>query len=137
VIPDSFLRARNNWVINAAAYNLIANISGLVGYTGGHVLGNFSVTKQRGEQHTGVTLKIEDLKQGMKDYAVVIESGGKVIPGGHGAYSMAAKGLYDSERTPGRPWIVSGMGANVSTVETVNSSGGRGKTIKAPSGSRR
>jgi hypothetical protein len=129
VIPDSFLRARNNWVINAAAF--IANISGLVGYTGGHVLGNFSVTKQRGEQHTGVTLKIEDLKQGMKDYAVVIESGGKVLPGGHGAYAMAAKGLYDSEKTPGRTWTVSGMGANVTTVEGVNTSGGRGKPMKS------
>ena len=75
--------------------------------------------KSRGELHTGVTLKIEDLKQGMKDYGVVLESGGQVIPGGHGAYAMAAKGLYDSERTPGRTWIVSGMKANVSTVESV------------------
>jgi hypothetical protein len=61
------------------------SVSGLVGYTGGHVLGNFSVTKQRGEQGTGVSAKIKDLLQGMKDYAVVLESGGKLISGSHTA----------------------------------------------------
>lgn len=42
---------------------------------------------------------------------------------------MAAKGLYDSEVAPGRTWIVSGMGANVKTVETPSAGGGRGKPL--------
>lgn len=71
--------ARNNWVINYACYNLLVNLSGLVGYTGGHVLGNFSVTKQRGETGTGFMAKIKDLQKSISDYQVVLESGGKVI----------------------------------------------------------
>jgi hypothetical protein len=109
--------ALNNWVINAAAYNLLVNLSGLVGYTGGHVLGNFSVTKQKGEQGTGVSAKIKYLQQGMKDYKVVLESGGKVIPGGYTPYAMAAKQVWDNEVAPGRTWAVNGMGANVKTIE--------------------
>lgn len=54
--------------------NLLVNLSGLVGYTGGHVLGNFSVTKQRGEAGTGFSAKLKDLQQGIKDYQVVVES---------------------------------------------------------------
>ena len=93
------------------------NLSGLVGYTGGHVLGNFSVTKQRGEAGTGVKAKIEDLKDGIKAYQVVLESGGTVIPGGRSRYAFAAKGLYDSEVAPGREWITTGIGAAVKTPE--------------------
>jgi len=125
-----FLAARNNWVINAAAYNMLVNLSGLVGYTGGYVLGNFSVNKNKGEAGTGVKAKIEDLKKGMADYQVVLESGGKVIPGGHAAYEFAAKQLWDDEKTPGRTWLVNGMGANVKTMESFSSTGGRGKTMK-------
>ena len=127
---ERFLAARNNWVINAAAYNLLVNLSGLVGYTGGHVLGNFSVTKQKGEQGTGVSAKIKDLQQGMKDYQVVVESGGKTIPGGHMPFAFAAKQVWDNEVAPGRTWVVSGMGANVRTVETPSAGGGRGKPMK-------
>ena len=106
------------------------NLSGLVGYTGGHVLGNFSVTKQRGEQGTGVSAKIKDLQQGIEDYQIVIESGGKVIPGGHMPFAFAAKQVWDNEVAPGRTWVVSGMGANVRTVETPSAGGGRGKPMK-------
>ena len=101
-----------------------------MGYTGGHVLGNFSVTKQKGETGAGVTAKIKDLTQSIKDYQVVLESGGKVIPGGHTPYAFAAKQLWDNEVAPGRTWVVSGMGANVRTVETQSAGGGRGKPMK-------
>jgi hypothetical protein len=93
------------------------NLSGLVGYTGGHVLGNFSVTKQRGEVGTGFSAKLKDLLDGIKDYKVVVESGGRVIPGGHQQFAMAAKGLWDGEVTPGRTWLVTGMGANTESCE--------------------
>ncbi|HEX8918754.1 MAG TPA: hypothetical protein VF898_09635 [Chloroflexota bacterium] len=43
---------------------------------------------------------------------------------------MAAKGLWDSEVAPGRTWVVSGMGANVKSMEAPSSTGGRGKTVK-------
>lgn len=127
---QALFAARNNWTINAAAYNLLVNLSGLVGYTGGHVLGNFSVTKQKGEQGTGVSAKIKDLTQGMKDYQIVLESGGKTIPGGHIPFAMAAKQVWDNEVAPGRTWVVSGMGANVRTIETQSAGGGRGKPMK-------
>jgi hypothetical protein len=106
------------------------NLSGLVGYTGGHVLGNFSVTKQRGEVGTGFSAKLKDLLQGIADYQVVVESGGRVIPGGHQQFMMAAKGLFDSEVAPGRTWVVTGMGANAESGEMWSSTGGRGKTMK-------
>lgn len=32
----------------------------------------------------------------------MVESGGRVIPGGHQQFMMAAKGLLDDERAPGR-----------------------------------
>ena len=105
------------------------NLSGLVGYTGGHVLGNFSVTKQRGEIGTGFSAKLKDLLDGIKDYKVVVESGGRVIPGGHQQFMMAAKGLFDDERAPGRTWVVTGMGANAESSEMWSSTGGRGKTF--------
>jgi hypothetical protein len=112
------------------AYNLLVNISGLVGYTVGHVLGNFSVTKQKGEAGTGFSAKLADLKKGISDYQVVVESGGKVIPGGRPAFMFAAKGFWDGEIAPGRTWLVSGMGANVRTIEMPTPGGGRGKTVK-------
>jgi hypothetical protein len=105
------------------------NLSGLVGYTGGHVLGNFSVTKQRGEAGTGFSAKLKDLQQGIKDYQVVVESGGRVLPGGHAQFMMAAKGLFDDERAPGRTWAVTGMGADATSVEIGSSTSGRGKTF--------
>ena len=105
------------------------NLSGLVGYTGGHVLGNFSVTKQRGEVGTGFSAKLKDLLQGIEDYKVVVESGGRVIPGGHQQFAMAAKGLWDDEQAPGRTWVVTGMGANAASAEVLSSTGGRGKTF--------
>lgn len=61
---------------------------------------------------------------------MVLESGGKVIPGGHTPYAMAAKQVWDNEVAPGREWVVSGMGANVRTVETPSAGGGRGKPMK-------
>jgi hypothetical protein len=109
---------------------MLVNLSGLVGYTGGHVLGNFSVTKQKGEVGTGVSAKIKDLVAGMELYRVVLESGGKVIPGGYSPYAMAAKQLMDNEVAPGREWAVNGMGANVRTMETPSAGGGRGKPMK-------
>jgi hypothetical protein len=126
-----FYPGRNFWVINNAVYSLLVSISGLVGYTGGHVLANFSVTKQRGEQGTGFSAKLADLKQALKDYQVVIESGGRVIPGGRAAFSMAAKGAWDGdERAPGRTWLTTGMGSNSTTPEYPSPTGGRGKPMK-------
>jgi hypothetical protein len=84
------------------------NLSGLVGYTGGHVLGNFSVTKQPGEVGTGFSAKLKDLLQGIEDYKVVVESGGRVIPGGHQQFMMAA---------------------NAESAEMWSSTGGRGKAF--------
>jgi hypothetical protein len=117
-------------VPKAFADNLLVNLSGLVGYTGGHVLGNFSVTKQRGEQGSGFTAKLKDLQEGIHDYEVVVESGGKVIPGGHQTFGFAAKGVCDDERAPGRTWMVTGMGANAETGEMGSVTGGRGKSMK-------
>ena len=105
------------------APNLLVNLSGLVGYTGGHVLGNFSVTKQRGEQGTGFSAKLEDLKEGMREFRGVVESGGKVIPGGRPHFAMAAKQVLDMEIAPGRTWVVTGMGANATTTELISTTG--------------
>jgi hypothetical protein len=59
----------------------------------------------------------------------VVESGGRVIPGGHQQFAMAAKGLWDDEQAPGRTWVVTGMGANASSAEVLSATGGRGKTF--------
>lgn len=125
-----FYAARNFWTTANAVYSLLVSLSGLVGYTGGHVLGNFSVTKQRGEQGTGFSAKIADLQQTLKEYRVVLESGGKVIPGGRPAAQMAAKGIFNDEVAPGRTWMTTGMGANASSPEFPSPIGGRGKPMK-------
>lgn len=127
---NRFYPARNFWTIGNTVYSLLVSISGMVGYTGGHVLANFSVTKQRGEQGTGFSAKLNDLKQSLKDYQVVLESGGNVIPGGRAAFGMAAKGVFDDERAPGRTWLTTGMGSNATTAEIPSVTGGRGKTMK-------
>jgi hypothetical protein len=66
----------------------------------------------------------------MKLYAVVLEFGGKVNPGGYRPYAMAAKQVMDNEVAPGRAWAVNGMGANVRTMEFPSAGGGRGKPMK-------
>ena len=66
----------------------------------------------------------------MKLYKIVLESGGKVIPGGYTPYAMAAKQVWDNEVALGRTWVVNGMGANVRTAESPSSGGGRGKPMK-------
>lgn len=43
---------------------------------------------------------------------------------------FAAKSFWDGEIAPGRTWLVSGMGANVRTIEMATPGGGRGKTMK-------
>jgi len=73
---------------------------------------------------------MKDLQDSVKAYQIVLESGGKVIPGGHMPFAFAAKQLWDNEVAPGREWVVSGMGANVRTVETPSAGGGRGKPMK-------
>ena len=92
------------------------NLSGLVGYTGGHVLGNFSVTKQRREIGTGFSAKLKDLLQGMEDYkswsSPAEESFQEATQ-----FVMADKGLFDNEVAPGRTWIVTSMGANSTSAE--------------------
>lgn len=45
-------------------------------------------------------------------------------------FAFAAKQVWDNEVAPGRTWVVSGMGANVRTVETPSAGGGRGKPMK-------
>jgi hypothetical protein len=64
-----------------------------VGYTAGHVLGNFSVAKHRGEVGSGFTAKLKDLLEDIKAFQVVVESGDRGIPDGHQQFMMAAKGL--------------------------------------------
>ena len=59
----------------------------------------------------------------------MVESGGRVIPGGHQQFMMAAKGLFDDERAPGRTWGVTGMGANAESAKMWSSTDGRGKTF--------
>ena len=65
-----FLAARNNWVINVAAYNLLVNLSGLVGYTGGYVLGNFSLA-------SGFTVYVD------YDYSGSLQAGANAVQNGN------------------------------------------------------
>jgi hypothetical protein len=123
--------AQNQWVQSKAARELLLNISTQLGGPGSHVLANFSVTKQKGFETEGLPELLKDLKDQIKEYEVVLRSGGRVAPGGHVAPAMAAKGVMDfMERTPGRNWVVTGMGANTSTSSYASGDGGRGKTVK-------
>jgi hypothetical protein len=88
---------------------------------------NTRTDRNRTHSSTGFSAKLKDLLQGIADYHVVVESGGRVIPGGHAQFEMAAKGLFDNEVAPGRTWIVTGMGSNSTSAEMGSSTGGRGK----------
>jgi hypothetical protein len=126
-----FQGAQNQWVQNAAARDLLMNItSGGAGAPAAHVLANFSITKQKGFESEGTPELLKDLKDGMKLYEVTLRSGGKASPGGHVKATMAGKGVMDwGERTPGRNWVVTGMGANGSTGGGHGGNGGRGKAV--------
>lgn len=122
---DMFARyvfARNSWVTSKAALSVLLNILNQAGKQA-HVLGNFSVTKDVDFQK-----KLDDLKENLAKYEPVIKSCGYTTPGGRPKSTMAAKGAADiTERTPGRTWITTGMGANA-TSHSYSANRGRGKT---------
>lgn len=127
-----FTGAQNQWVQAKSARDLLLSISTLSGGPSSHVLANFSVSRQKGFESEGLPERLRDLKEQASDYEAVLRSRGRMAPGGHVKPMMAAKGVLDyQERTPGRTWIVSGMGANASSPEVYEAgTGGRGKPVE-------
>lgn len=126
-----FVGARNHWVHHTAARDLLLSLSVLSGGPQEHVLANFSFSRQKGFESEGLSEKLKDLKEGIKKNEISVRSGGRIAPGGHVPSRMAAKGVLDyDERTPGRTWIVTGMGSNTQSSETGGPTGGRGKPVK-------
>lgn len=126
-----FIGAQNQWVQAKAARELLLNVSSLAGGPGTHVLANFSVSRQKGFESEGLPERLKDLKEKIAEYEITIRSRGRVAPGGHAKAVMAAKGVLDwQEQTPGRTWIVTGMGANTNTPNRISSTSGRGKSVK-------
>jgi hypothetical protein len=128
---QKFSGARTQWVIAKAAKELILNLLGLYGVPGGHVLANFSVTRGRTSDEQGISAKIADLDNHIKEYEVAIRSGAHTLPGGHARPGFAAKGSHDfSERTPSRIWTTTGIGVNKKGWDYINTqTGGRGKPL--------
>lgn len=126
-----FVGAREHWVHDTAARDLLLSLSVLAGGPQSHVLANFSFARQKGFESEGLAEKLKDLKESIKNYEISVRSGGRIAPGGHVRPAMAAKGLLDwEERTPSRTWVVTGMGANTQTIDTGGLTGGRGKPVK-------
>lgn len=126
-----FAGARNHYTHDAAARNLLLSMGELAGRSGGHVLANFSVTRQPEKGDSGVSARLQDLKESMKLYEVTLRSGGRTMPGGHAMARMAAKGVMDwTEMTPGRTWFGNGMGTNATSMDIGSATGGRGKPVK-------
>jgi hypothetical protein len=125
-----FMGARASYVHDSAAKALLLNVAELLGRPGGHVLANFSVTRQpERESDASVSGKVRDLKESIKQWEVTIRSGGRTLPGGRPMTRFAAKGVMDwSERTPARTWG-NGYGANATSADPGSPTGGRGKPI--------
>jgi hypothetical protein len=125
-----YQNAQNQWVQAKAARELLLNVTTMSGGPGSHVLANFSVNRQKGFESEGTPERLKELKEKIKLYDITLRSGGRVAPGGHVVPAMAAKGVLDfAEKSPGRNWMVSGMGANGHTDGRFSSTGGRGKSV--------
>lgn len=117
--------ARIQYTTTLATRDLLLNIISLLG-PNAHVLANFSVDRKADNSK-----KLEQLDKDLKLYEITLRSHGKVMPGGHPDFHMAAKGVMDwSERSPGREWSPNGMGANTTSPDYISNTGGRGKTVK-------
>jgi hypothetical protein len=126
-----FSGSRNQWVTAKAARNLVLGLMGLIGMPGSHVLANFSVQRQRGLDEEGVAAKMRGITADIALYEPVLRSGGRTPPGGYPASAFAAKGVFDwTERSPGRTWVNTGLGANVQSADFGSPTGGRGKPAK-------
>lgn len=126
-----FQGAQNQWVQATVARTLLLNAGQMAAGGTSHVLANFSVARQKGFETEGTPARLADLQKKIDQYEITIRSGGKVAPGGHARPTMAAKGVLDwQEATPGRTWVVTGMGANASTPTHGSADGGRGKSVK-------
>jgi hypothetical protein len=127
-----FRNAQNQWVQATTARQLLLSVtSGAGGAPSSHVLANFSVTKGKGFESEGTPALLADLRTQISQYTIVLRSGGKAAPGGHVKPTMGAKGVMDwQEHTPGRTWLVTGMGANESSPSGIGGTGGRGKSVK-------
>jgi hypothetical protein len=122
--------ARNQWVTLCAARDLILNVIGLQGAPGTHVLANFSVTRQRGLEGESIGEKVAQLRRDIALYDPTLRSCGLSAPGGRPRPGMAAKGVLDwSEKTPGRTWANTGLGANAKSADFGSPTGGRGKPM--------
>lgn len=126
-----FYGARQQYVMALAAKHLIQSIMGLITLPGAHILANFSVSRQKPNEHEGIAGELEGLTEKLKLYEVTVRSGGNVVPGGRAKAQFAAKGVFDwTERTPARTWISTGMGANASSQDFGSPTGGRGKPTR-------
>ena len=126
-----FIGAQNQWVQASAARNLLLNVNTVAGGPGSHVLANFSVSKMKGFESEGLPERLKELKESLALYETTLRSGGKIAPGGHAKPMMAAKGVLDwQEQTPGRTWMVTGMGANTTTQNSFSGTSGRGKSVR-------
>ena len=126
-----FIGAQNQWVQDKVARNLLLNVSTMAGGPASHVLANFSVSKMKGYESEGLPERLKDLKENLAKYEITLRSRGRIAPGGHAKAMMAAKGVLDwQEQSPGRTWMVTGMGANTTTQNASSGTGGRGKSVR-------
>jgi hypothetical protein len=126
-----FIGSRTQYVTSLAARDLLLSLSGLYNAPGMHVLANFSVSRQKGFEKEGVSAKLKELDDSLKLYEPALRSGGRTAPGGRPRPGMAAKGVFDwTEKTAGRTWKSSGMGANQSSLDWGSPTGGRGKPMQ-------
>jgi hypothetical protein len=121
---DSYILARNVWVTATVSLQMLLNILNRFGKQA-HVLANFSVTKD-----IDVDKKIDELRAIIAANEPVLRSCGTAAVNGRPKPKMAAKGVNDwTERTPGRTWASTGMGANAMSEDPLSATGGRGKPM--------
>jgi hypothetical protein len=98
-----FAIARQRYVQLRAARSLILNLWDVNASRGGKTLGNFSVTRHSQTKDDDVPKKLTELDQEIKDWEIVVRSGGTITVGGRAASSIAQKGVCgDRDRSPGR-----------------------------------
>jgi len=123
-IYNNYTHARNQWVSQRSALDIITKAFDISGVRGSKTLGNFSVMRMAFGRDEGLPRVMSEMKEEINKWRIVLQSGGTVAYGGHARPAMASKSYFDrADQIPGRLWMTTGMGAAHKTPAGLGSAG--------------
>jgi len=108
---NRFVYARQRYVTLHSAAKLLINVFDLMLTRGIKRLGNFEIQKLQNFKVTGAPNKYEALMEEAKQWLLAVQSAGSIGKGGRPKFAMVEPNST-LVNTPGRLWMVTGMGAN-------------------------